>query len=42
MIDRDENFFGDKQMILKAIRQVYKVQKVYENDFRKYNWIVLD
>ena len=42
MIDRDENFFADKQMILKAIRQVYKVQKVYENDFRKYNWIVLD
>ena len=29
-------------MIIKSIRTVYKTWEVYENDFRKYNWIVLD
>lgn len=42
IIDRDENFRVDKEMIIKSIRQVYKDWPVYENDFKKYNWIVLD
>ncbi len=42
IIDRDENFSIDRDMIQKSIRSIYKVKKIYENDFPKYNWIVLD
>ena len=42
IIDRDENFQIDREMIIKSIRQVYRVDKIYENDFKKYNWVVLD
>lgn len=42
LIDRDENFRVDREMIIKSIRTVYKVNKIYENDFKKYRWIVLD
>ena len=27
---------------IKSIKQVYRVDKIYENDFKKYNWVVLD
>ena len=42
VIDRDDNFYIDRDMIIKSIRKVYKTGKVFENDFKKYNWIVLD
>ena len=42
IIDRDENFQIDREMIIKSIKQVYRVDKIYENDFKKYNWVVLD
>ncbi|NVP17817.1 AAA family ATPase [Candidatus Gracilibacteria bacterium] len=42
LIDKDDNFYVDRDMIIKAIRKVHKVGFVYENDFKKYNWIVLD
>ncbi len=42
LIDRDENYSIDRDMIIKSIKSVYKVNKIYENDFQKYNWIVLD
>ncbi|MDD2907996.1 MAG: AAA family ATPase [Candidatus Gracilibacteria bacterium] len=42
LIDRDDNFYIDHDMIIKAIRSVYKVGHIYENEFKKYNWIVLD
>ncbi len=42
LIDKDENFYVDHDMIIKAIRKVHKVWQVYENEFKKYNWIVLE
>lgn len=42
LIDKDENFYVDHDMIIKAIRKVYKIWNVYENEFKKYNWIVLE
>ena len=42
IIDRDENFYIDRDMIIKSIRKAYKTWKVYENDFKKYNWVVLE
>lgn len=42
LIDRDDNFYADRDLIIKSIRKVYKTWHIYENDFKKYNWIVLD
>ena len=42
LIDRDENFYIDRDMIIKSIRKIYKTWPIYENDFKKYNWIVLN
>lgn len=42
LIDKDENYELDYEMITKSIKKVYKVDKVYESNFKKYNWIVLD
>lgn len=42
IIDRDENFQTDREMIIKTISKVYNTWIIYENDFRKYNWFVLN
>lgn len=42
LIDRDENFYIDREMIMKSIRKIHKTWPIYENDFKKYNWIVLE
>lgn len=42
LIDRDNNFEIDEDMIIKSIKKVYQTWPIYQNDFKKYNWIVLD
>lgn len=42
LIDKDENYAIDRDMIIKSIRNIYKTWHIYENEFKKYNWIVLE
>lgn len=42
MIDKDNNYAIDRDMIIKSIKYVYKINKVYETEFEKYNWFVLN
>jgi|TARA_Y100001960_G_C14076092_1_gene541335 hypothetical protein len=42
MIDKDPDYEEDKQMIIRTIKKVHRIDNVYENQFKDYNWIVLD
>jgi len=42
VIDKDENYAIDRDMIIKSIKNIYKAWHIYENEFKKYNWIVLE
>ncbi len=42
MIDKDPDYQEDKEMIIRTIKKVHRIDNVYESEFKNYNWIVLD
>lgn len=42
IIDKDSNYEIDYEKISRSIKRVYGIENVLENDFIKYNWIILD
>lgn len=42
LIDRDKDFEVDFEMISKSIQKVHWAKNIWEKQFKKYNWVVLE